>query len=126
MNCETCGKPLPVTGRGRPRRFCDDSCRKAPRVLTLPTGELGMGKAAERVGAEARARRTLDATDEAILAALLAVGAALDTQPANAALHLQWRGLLHDLQLSAPGQVDRDMAEILSDFRLKLHPGGAA
>jgi hypothetical protein len=28
VKCQCCGARLPVEGRGRPRRFCSDACRK--------------------------------------------------------------------------------------------------
>jgi hypothetical protein len=129
MHCETCGKPLTRGSRGPVRRFCDDSCRKrAPRVLRLPAGVGTMTRAAERLAAEAGERRTLDAVDEAILAALRAAALALDAQPSNASLMQVWRGLLGDLQAVAPGQQERDLSEILGDYRAKLREprGGAA
>jgi hypothetical protein len=87
-----------------------------------------MTRAAERVASEAGERRTLDATDEAILAALRATATALDAQPSNASLMQVWRGLLGDLHAVAPGQQERDMSEILSDYRAALRTGrgGAA
>lgn len=129
MHCETCGKPLTRGSRGPVRRYCDDTCRKrAPRVLHLPAGMGAMTRAAERVASEAGERRTLDATDEAILAALRATATALDAQPSNASLMQVWRGLLGDLHAVAPGQQERDMSEILSDYRAALRTGrgGAA
>ena len=130
MQYETCGKVLERGARGPARRYCDDTCRKrAPRVLKLPAGTGSMVHAAERVAAEAASHRALDATDEAVLAALRATAIALDNQPSNASLILQWRGLLKDLQAAAPGQQERELAEILGDYRAALgRPtgGGAA
>jgi hypothetical protein len=76
-----------------------------------------MGQAARAVAAEARRRRTLSAMDEAALTALTAVGDALDSQSGSAALVHEWRGLLSDLRLEAPGQPQRDLAALLEDFR---------
>jgi hypothetical protein len=116
--------------RGPRRRFCDSTCqKKQTRVLRLPSEMGAMVRAAERVAAEAGARRTLDATDDAILAALHATALALDAQPSNASLILQWRGLLHDLQTVAPGAQERDLTELLTDYRAQVgRParGGAA
>lgn len=130
MTCETCGNQLQRGSRGPARRFCDDTCRKqATRLLRLPTGQGGMSRAAEGVAFEARARRTLDASEEAALAALAVVGAALDSQPANASLILQWRGLLHDLRQDHLGETARDLNELLRDFRGAVgrpNSGGAA
>ena len=76
-----------------------------------------MHQAASRVAAEARRRRTLSAMDEAALSALIAVGDALDRQPGSAALVHEFRGLLADLRLEAPGQQQRDLGALLEDFR---------
>jgi hypothetical protein len=81
-----------------------------------------MRRAASLVAAEARRRRTLSAMDEAALSALVAVGAALDSQPGSAALVHEWRGLLHDLRIEAPGQPQRDLDELLDDFRADMRP----
>jgi hypothetical protein len=58
--------------------------------------------------------------DEAALMTLIAVGDALDRQPGSAALVHEWRGLLADLRLEAPGQPQRDLAALLQDFRADL------
>jgi hypothetical protein len=76
-----------------------------------------MHQAASRVAAEARRRRTLSAMDEAALSALIAVGDALDRQPGSAALVHEWRALLADLRVEAPGQPQRDLAALLEVFR---------
>jgi hypothetical protein len=52
-----------------------------------------------------------------MLAALIAVGDALDRQPGSAALLHEWRGLLVDLRVEAPGQPQRDLTALLEDFR---------
>jgi hypothetical protein len=84
---------------------------------TYRSGEGSLSQAARAVAAESRRRRTLSATDEAVLAALIAVGDALDRQPGSAALLHEWRGLLVDLRVEAPGQPQRDLAALLEDFR---------
>lgn len=58
--------------------------------------------------------------DEAALTTLIAVGDALDRQPGSAALVHEWRGLLGDLRLEAPGQPPRDLAALLEDFRADM------
>ncbi len=83
-------------------------------------GEGALSQAARAVSAEARRRRTLSAMDEAALSALIAVGDALDRQPGSAALVHEWRGLLADLRVEAPGQPQRDLAALLEDFRADL------
>jgi hypothetical protein len=81
------------------------------------SGEGALSQAARAVAAEARRRRTLSATDDAVLAALIAVGDAFDRQPGSAALVHEYRALLADLRLEAPGQPQRDLAALLEDFR---------
>jgi len=72
-----------------------------------------MRRAAERVAAEARARRTLGALDEAVLSALLIASDALDRQPGSASLFHEWRGLIADLRVEAPTKVQRDLDDEL-------------
>lgn len=49
--CEYCGEPLPpASGRGRPKRFCDRTCRRAARR--------------ERLAAEAEAAAEAPAAEE--------------------------------------------------------------
>jgi hypothetical protein len=91
--------------------------RPVLRIAPGATGEGAMHQAASRVAAEARRRRTLSAMDEAALSALIAVGDALDQQPGSAALVHEWRGLLADLRVEAPGQLQRDLDVLLRDFR---------
>lgn len=39
MNCAYCGAPLAQSGKGRPRRFCGDFCRRAEQQGLRATRE---------------------------------------------------------------------------------------
>lgn len=118
LTCEHCGKPLTRGRRGPAPRFCSPRCTEAAKkVFRITPGEGEVSRAAQRVVAEARRRRNVDAMDEALLTALVAVGAALDKTPGSAALVDQFRGLIRDLRLEHPGQVARDLDGLLRDYR---------
>ncbi|HVC03834.1 MAG TPA: hypothetical protein VND88_04090 [Candidatus Acidoferrales bacterium] len=80
-----------------------------------------MSLAAARVVTAAR-NRTLTALDEATLTTLVVVSEAVDRQPGNAALVAQWRALVADLRIEAPGRPQRDVAALLADFRADVNP----
>ena len=118
LNCEHCSKPMERGKRGPVRRYCSPACAAEGRkVIPLEPGAGEVSRAAQRVVAEARKRRDVDALDDALLTALVAVGSALDKSPGSAALVDQFRGLIRDLRLEHPGQQARDMDGLLRDYR---------
>lgn len=118
LACEFCGKPLERGKRGPVRRFCSPAhAAEGRKVIPLEPGAGEVSRAAQRVVAEARKRRDVDALDDALLIALVAVGAALDKSPGSAALVDQFRGLIRDLRLEHPGAAARDLDDVLRDFR---------
>ena len=121
LSCEVCGKPLERGKRGPVRRFCSPAhAAEGRKVIPLEPGSGEVSRAAQRVASEARKRRDVDALDDALLTALVAVGAALDKSPGSAALVSEFRGLIRDLRLEHPGQTARDLDGLLRDYRASV------
>lgn len=62
--CERCGRAFETSDRGRPRRYCSDSCRvracrerRTPRHPLEPEGAVDAPPAPELLGAVSTARR---------------------------------------------------------------------
>ena len=65
LACEFCGKPLERGKRGPVRRFCSPAhAAEGRKVIPLEPGAGEVSRAAQRVVAEARKRRDVDALDD--------------------------------------------------------------
>lgn len=73
--------------------------------------------AAESVVAELRASAAIEPADEALVAGLLSMAAAVDNSPDSPALWREYRGFIEAVRLVGSGVVDDDTAEFFVSVR---------
>jgi hypothetical protein len=124
--CVGCGREIEPSRGNRPRKWCgDQACRKKngarvreqAKKVAPERGEISQGLNDWLLG-----RRDLPA---ALVSAAIALAGQLDARPDDASLWRQYLATFSDLAALA-GDIERDRAKYLADFRMECATAQAA